>query len=101
MVEIDALGGTLPAPVPADRCLNTFTVPDLYGLQQWQVANVLGAGGGNPSYECGPVTWYMFGSTVDGERVAGGLDCPDGTPLTVISQEPAAGTTWTIQQPAK
>lgn len=93
-VTTDVRGAELPIPVPADRCASTVTIPNVIGMEQWQVATRWPTG----FPECGPILHRLFGYTLDGQKVPGGYDCPDGTPLRVESQDPQPGTSFTVAQ---
>jgi hypothetical protein len=93
-VTTDVRGAELPVPVPADRCASTVTIPNVIGMEQWQVATRWPTG----FPECGPISRRLFGYTLDGQKVIGGYECPDGTPLRVESQDPQPGTSFTVTQ---
>lgn len=93
-ITTDVRGAELPVPVPADRCASTVTIPNVIGMEIWQVAARWPTG----FPECGPIVRRLFGYTLDGQKVIGGYDCPDGTPLRVQSQDPQPGSTFTVAQ---
>ena len=66
----------------------------MIGMELWQVSARWPTG----FPECGPIMQRFFGYTLDGQKVIGGYDCPDGTPLRVESQDPQPGTSFTIAQ---
>ena len=93
-ITTDVRGAELPFAVPADRCASTVVIPNVIGMEQWQVASRWPSG----FPECGPVIRRLFGYTLDGAKVIGGYECPDGTPLRIESQDPQPGLTFTIAQ---
>jgi hypothetical protein len=93
-ITTDVRGAELPVPVPADRCASTVTIPNVIGMELWQVSARWPTG----FPECGPIMHRLFGYTLDGQKVIGGYDCPDGTPLRVESQDPQLGASFTVAQ---
>lgn len=93
-VTTDARGAELPIPVPADRCATRVTIPNVIGMEIWQVSMRWPTG----FPECGPIQLRNFGYTPDGDLIPGGYDCTDGTPLRVGVQDPAPGTTFTVAE---
>ena len=93
-ITTDVRGAELPRPVPADRCASTVTIPNVIGMEIWQVSARWPTG----FPECGPIMQRYFGYTLDGQKVNGASECPDGTPLRVETQDPQPGTTFTVAQ---
>jgi hypothetical protein len=93
-ITTDVRGAELPVPVPADRCASTVTIPNVIGMELWQVSARWPTG----FPECGPFSTRYFGYTLDGQKVIGGHLCPDGTLRRVESQDPQPGASFTVAQ---